>query len=408
MPVISIFSGTFCRGDEVTASLQETTGYPLFSDQDIINRASQLSAIAPERLFRCLSSSASAFNPFTRELERSISWLRLAVAERLQEDNFILHGFTGHLIPNSISHALHVCLIAEKPYRIQACRAFYNISPEEAEKRLAGEEALKSAWVKLLRGVEHPWHSSLYDILLPTHTLSTGKMLTFIQKGIKAAALRPSDTSRQAADKYLEEARIEATLAEKGHAVRVKTENGHIVLTIDRTVMMLERLEQELISIVKTIAPESRITVNVEPDPDKIEAYRQYNRDIPSRVLLVDDEREFVQTLSERLEMRDIGSAVAYDGESALELLETDEPDVILLDLQMPGINGIEVLKTVKETRPDIEVIILTGHGRQADRDLCMKMGAFAYLEKPVDIDTLSRTLIRANNKLRQNKRRGA
>ena len=125
---------------------------------------------------------------------------------------------------------------------------------------------------------------------------------------------------------------------------------------------------------------------------------------MPSKILLVDDEREFVQTLSERLLMRDMGSAVAYDGESALELIRDDDPEVIIVDLKMPGIDGLEILRRVKETRPDIEVIILTGHGNEQDRQLCMDLGAFAYLQKPLDINVLSETIQKANEKIRQKK----
>jgi len=116
----------------------------------------------------------------------------------------------------------------------------------------------------------------------------------------------------------------------------------------------------------------------------------------------VDDEREFVQTLSERLLMRDMGSAVAYDGESALEVAREDEPDVMILDLKMPGIDGIEVLRRVKSTQPEIEVIILTGHGSEADEKICMQLGAFAYLQKPVDVEELSATIKRANEKIQE------
>ena len=115
----------------------------------------------------------------------------------------------------------------------------------------------------------------------------------------------------------------------------------------------------------------------------------------------MDDEREFVQTLSERLLIRDMGSAVAYDGESALELIKEDEPEVMILDLRMPGIDGIEVLKRVKQTNPHIEVIILTGHGSEIDKETCMKLGACAYLQKPVDIDELSETIKQANERIR-------
>ena len=128
--------------------------------------------------------------------------------------------------------------------------------------------------------------------------------------------------------------------------------------------------------------------------------YRKHNFEMPSKVLLVDDEREFVQTLSERLLMRDMGSAVAYDGESALQLVEEDEPEVMILDLKMPGIDGIGVLKRVKATCPQIEVIILTGHGSEKDRKICMDLGAFAYLQKPVDINILTETLKKANEKI--------
>jgi YesN/AraC family two-component response regulator len=102
--------------------------------------------------------------------------------------------------------------------------------------------------------------------------------------------------------------------------------------------------------------------------------------------------------------MRDMGPAVAYDGESALNLINEDEPEVMIVDLKMPGIDGLEVLRKVKETRPEIEVIILTGHGHEADRELCMKLGAFAYLQKPLDINELSEIIKKANEKIRQKK----
>jgi DNA-binding NtrC family response regulator len=76
----------------------------------------------------------------------------------------------------------------------------------------------------------------------------------------------------------------------------------------------------------------------------------------------------------------------------------------MIIDLKMPGINGLDVLRTVKETRPEIEVIILTGHGHDEDRELCMKLGAFAYLQKPLDINELSEIIKKANEKIRQKK----
>ena len=78
---------------------------------------------------------------------------------------------------------------------------------------------------------------------------------------------------------------------------------------------------------------------------------------------------------------------------AALETIRERTPEVMILDLKMPGINGLEVLKRVKSEHPEVEVIILTGHGSEADREACMAMGAYAYLEKPVDIDALSEAI---------------
>jgi DNA-binding response OmpR family regulator len=99
--------------------------------------------------------------------------------------------------------------------------------------------------------------------------------------------------------------------------------------------------------------------------------------------------------------MRDMGSAVAYDGESALKLVRDDDPEVMIIDLKMPGIDGLEVLRKVKETRPQIEVIILTGQGSEDDKAQCLELGAFGYLQKPVDIEKLSDMLKRAHDKIR-------
>lgn len=114
------------------------------------------------------------------------------------------------------------------------------------------------------------------------------------------------------------------------------------------------------------------------------------------KLLLVDDEEEFVKTLADRLKMRDLESDTVYDGDQALSFVEEKEPDVMVLDLRMPGIDGIEVLERVKKAYPKIEVIILTGHGTEKDEERAKRLGAFDYLEKPVDIDTLIARLKKA------------
>jgi DNA-binding NtrC family response regulator len=119
------------------------------------------------------------------------------------------------------------------------------------------------------------------------------------------------------------------------------------------------------------------------------------------KVLLVDDEEEFVNSISERLEIRDVKADVAFNGEQALQKVAEDEPNVIVLDLRMPGIDGIEVLRRLKKAHPKIQVIILTGHGTEKDAEQARRLGAFAYLQKPVEMDTLLETVKRAYTKFK-------
>ncbi|KAF0122547.1 MAG: response regulator receiver [bacterium] len=107
------------------------------------------------------------------------------------------------------------------------------------------------------------------------------------------------------------------------------------------------------------------------------------------RVLLVDDEEEFVTTLSERLSLRGIETEVAYNGENALAKMNQRTPDIVILDVMMPGLSGLDVLRQIKETLPDIPVILLTGRGSTREGIDGMKQGAFDYLMKPVDIEDL-------------------
>ena len=107
------------------------------------------------------------------------------------------------------------------------------------------------------------------------------------------------------------------------------------------------------------------------------------------KVLLVDDEKEFVSTLAERLRLRGIQADDTGSGEEALRLIDDATPQVVVLDVMMPGMGGLEVLRRVKSRYPQIEVILLSGIGSTKEAVEGMKLGAFDFLMKPLQIEEL-------------------
>jgi len=107
------------------------------------------------------------------------------------------------------------------------------------------------------------------------------------------------------------------------------------------------------------------------------------------KALLIDDEEELVSTLVERLGYRGITAAFALDGYEALHKLREDKFDVVVLDLKMPGMDGVEILRRINSTYPDLPVLLITGHGSLANEMEDMPEGAHDYLMKPVDLETL-------------------
>lgn len=108
-----------------------------------------------------------------------------------------------------------------------------------------------------------------------------------------------------------------------------------------------------------------------------------------TRVLIVDDEEEFVRTLSERLTLRDYDVTTSLSGEDAVEKVRHYNFDVVVLDVLMPGMDGVETLREIKGIKPLIEVIMLTGHATVESAIEGMKLGAFDFLMKPCETTDL-------------------
>jgi DNA-binding response OmpR family regulator len=116
---------------------------------------------------------------------------------------------------------------------------------------------------------------------------------------------------------------------------------------------------------------------------------KQYN------LLIVDDEQRFADMLAKRLGLRGCDCDISYNGQQALDLVERKNFFLILLDLHLPDIYGSEVLAQIKAISPQTPVIILTGHGTEEDRRVCMQQGAHAFWHKPLVIDELMAVLAR-------------
>jgi len=107
------------------------------------------------------------------------------------------------------------------------------------------------------------------------------------------------------------------------------------------------------------------------------------------KVLVADDEVEFASTLTTRLQLRNFDATMVTSGEKALRAVSDNCPNVLLLDMKMPDLDGLEVLAKLKDNYPGLKVIILTGHGSFGIGRGGMELGAFDYLMKPVDLNLL-------------------
>jgi CheY-like chemotaxis protein len=398
MSVIAIFSGVYSSAEEIAQRVADELGYALIG-QELLDDAASRFDTTTKKLARALSGDRGIFDGMTHESDKAIVYLKAALAERLKADDLVYLGPATHLIPRTISHVLRVAIVADRSYRVpQAVAA--GVGAEEATKRIHDGDRELSQWTHQLFGLG-AWDASLYDIKIPLPQNSVDRAVELILHNVRKDALRTTDRSVKAVLDFLLSCQVSLALLERGHPycdVRADGDSVSVVINkktggagkLARTVRAL-RYEQAEDEVRETaLAVDGVESVETRPGA----GFRRR-----ASTLLVDDERDYVMTLSERLQLRDIESDVAYDGEQALSALDEDEPRVMVLDLRMPGMDGIEVLRRVKRDHPDVEVIIVTGHGSEKDEQMARELGAFDYLKKPVDINVLAATMERAQKK---------
>ncbi len=110
----------------------------------------------------------------------------------------------------------------------------------------------------------------------------------------------------------------------------------------------------------------------------------------PYSLLIVDDEEQFANILAMRLNLRGCDCEVCYNGQDAIDIIQEKNFDLVLLDLRLPDIYGTDVLAGIKEINAKIPVIIVTAHGTEKDRQLCIQLGAYAFMHKPLNIEELT------------------
>ncbi len=404
MTVISVDNASFCPGLAVAEAVAGRRGWALVTDNDIFSTASEPCGVPAEELRRLVYGPARLLDGIKDVAPKQTAELRVALARLLEGDDFVLYGALGYLIPPGVTHVLKVGLVGSRSFRMaQALNG--GLSKRKAEQTLRQDDESRSAWVELVLG-RSPWDRALFDGILPVEEQSEDALVAAIMNYADAPAVAVTEESRAALREFRHSADLQLAFADRGHDVDIVTDDGAVEILLKKHTLFPDRLQQQLVEMAKGLDGVREATARPGPRYRAPSLYLDVRAELPSKVLLVDDEEAFVTTLSRRLKSREIDSTVALGGKEALDQVEADEPEVMVLDLKMPGIDGIEVLRNVKQNNPRTEVIILTAHGSEAEERLVFQMGAFAYLRKPVEIDELTETMQRAYQRVRAHGRR--
>jgi len=398
MSSIAIFPCTFTPAAGIISELAKTLDLEVYDDEQLFAETAKKHGMNGEKLKAVTYGKTSVFNQFTLEKEKAVNLMKAVVAAHLaSQTQFLFHGFLTSLIPARVTHVLKALVVDNKQGRM-AFAMESGLSEREAKKAIKADDVAAYNWSDFLFKKE-AYDSALFDLVIPVEGRSRQEIMDGISKHFHTTSVLQTAEAMQAVQDMITEIEVEKLLLNSGHKMEVKCTGGEVVLTVEKSVLSFSKLANDLTELATKVGGVNHVTVNKSVNYNE-SIYRRQNFELPSKVLFVDDEKDFVQTVSERLISRDVGTYGVYNGEEALELISEDRPDVMVLDLKMPGLHGVEVLRRTKELAPDIEVIILTGHGTSQDMQQCMELGAFAYMNKPVDIEELSATIKAANEKV--------
>lgn len=391
MQIISIVSPLGCNETILISKLSQINSFKIVEDGYIISRIYNDFGI-PERKIRKYIFEPGDFLRLDKlRKQQYIALFKMYLGKSLLDGNIIFNGFGTYLLPKSAKAILRLCFGGDIHFRIGTYARYNRLPIEIAEKKVKEFDRQLLYFTKTYLN-KSPFDPELFDANIDVAKYSSDEIINKIIELLHSLTTSNIADTKKIIQDFIIENRILAIFLGEREDIDVTFKDGILTLLLKKQKIRKENYFEYLKSIVPKIP---------EIEEVKISYSKEINIGVPMRinfigerkVLLVDDEVEFVDTLSQRLQNREFRTSVAYSGEEALQVIESETPDVIILDLKMPGIDGLEVLRQVKQKEPKTEVIILTGHGSQKEREISLQLGAFAYLEKPVDINLLSQKL---------------
>ena len=399
MSIIAVFGGFYSGGEEIAREVANRLNYTFVSD-NLLNETAKTYETSVDKLERAMTGELALFNSVTHEWEKSIMYIKAVLAEYLLSVDIVYYGSALHFIPTEISHVLKVAIVADQKFMKKEAVKKYRISKKEATSLIKKSEDEISFWTERLL-FKGPWDASIYDVKISVPSATFDKAVNLICENVAKTPIMPTDRSIQATVDFHLATKVNLVLLEHGYYYcDVTVNNKNIDVVINKNLTSSGTFVQTILSMrYKKAAEEIKDICLAIDGIEQVETRPGVGYRRSGRVLLVDDEVDYATVLSERLQMRDIEADVVHSGDQALSTVLDDEPDVMVLDLRMPGIDGMEVLRRMKKNHPRVEVIIVTGHGDEKDKLQAMELGAFAFLTKPVDINVLTKTMKAASLK---------
>ncbi len=403
MTTLVIHGAAFTQGRRTAERIAYEQGLSLVTDGDVLSKTAERIGLTQSVLEKSLTGHQGFFSGVSCSREKALAFLTSEVAEQVEKGHCLFFGVTGLLIPAWVTHVPRFFITGEKPFRIIQAVTHHKIGETEAPARIKSMDMTAATWTRGLFKKD-PMDKSLYDVVIHADKLGENGAYDLVMRHVgKLKGLTEEFIRKERSDFTLAAAVGRVLFSTRG-VNHVWAEQGRVVVNIDKGAFFKNRLRRIITETASSVPGVIQVDVRAGKSALYHRSPIQGKQDKKAPALLVDDEVRYVNTLSERLKIRKMDTRVTHSGEDALTYLDTQTAEVMVLDLKMPGIDGFEVLRRIKATKPQVEVIILTGRGSAIDKKACLELGAFAFLERPVDIDVLAETMRKAHEKIRMRK----